>query len=155
MATNTEPVKPQKSRKLIIIATAVVALAMVGAAVAYFLKGDHKPKESIALPVTPIFITLDPFTVNLQADSKARFLHIGMTLKVADFKAQTELNQYLPEVRSRVLMVLSNRQSEALTSATDKAQLATELMTALNRPLAANLPPQRISSVMFTTFMLQ
>ena len=155
MDKSTESAKPQKSRKLLFIATAVVAMGITAAAVVYFLNGTHKTTDAIAPPADPIFITLEPFTVNMHADSKARFLHVGMTLKVADIKAQSELNRYLPEVRSRVLMVLSNRQSEALISAADKAQLATELMTALNRPLAANMPPQRISSVMFTTFMLQ
>lgn len=162
MATSTPEapqVTPPKSRKrlvLIVLAALVLTAAAAGGAYYYFYAmGDHKPKVKVELPVDPIFIALEPFTVNLQPGGRSRFLHVGMTLKVGDAKSQTLFTQYLPEVRSRVLTVLSNRQAETLLTPEEKALLAAEIMTALNLPFGPNLPSSKISSVMFTTFMLQ
>ena len=83
------------------------------------------------------------------------FLHVSVTLKVADAKAQIMVNQYLPEVTSRLLLVLSNRQSESLATAAEKAALATEALAVLKQPFGPGLPAVRISSVMFPVFMLQ
>ncbi|HQS31586.1 MAG: flagellar basal body-associated protein FliL [Polaromonas sp. 24-62-144] len=157
MATSTPDSTPPKKRKLGLLLIAVLVLAAAGAGGAYYFfyysKQAHTPV--LAAPIAPIFVALEPFTVNLQPGGRARFLHVGVTLKVADAKTQALVVQYLPEVRSRVLTVLSNRQADALVEATDKAQLAVDLMAALNLPFAATLAPQKIASVMFTAFMLQ
>lgn len=165
MATSTNTVKPPvdppvslpKKRKRIVLLVALAAIGITAAAAAayYYLDSKGKATPVATLPADPIFIALDPFTVNLQPNGRSRFLHVGMTLKVADTKSQSQVTQYLPEVRSRVLMVLSNRESESLVTPENKAQLVAELMAALNQPFAPNLPPQKISRVMFTTFMLQ
>ena len=165
MATSTNTVKPPagppasppKKGKRIVLLVALAALGITAAAAAAYFYLDSKDKATpvVTQPVDPIFIALDPFTVNLQPNSRARFLHVGVTLKVADAKSQSQVTQYLPEVRSRVLTVLSNRESESLVTPENKAQLVAELMAALNQPFAPNLPPQKIASVMFTTFMLQ
>lgn len=157
MATSTPNVKTPKSRKFIILMLALAALGVTagGAAAYVYLRGGQQAKETVAPPLDPIFVALEPFTVNLQPNGRSRFLHVAMTLKVADAKSQTQLAQYLPEVRSRVLTVLSNRQSDALLATAEKTQLADEIMAALNQPFAPNLASAKIASVMFTTFMLQ
>lgn len=158
MATSTNKVNPPKTRKLSVLLFALVALgitATAAAAAAYYLGGNRGGTEAVTAPKDPIFIALEPLTVNLQPNGRSRFLHIGVTLKVADPKSQSQVTQYLPEVRSRVLTVLSNRQSDSLLTPTDKTQLAGEIMAVLNQPFAPNLPSQIVSSVMFTTFMLQ
>lgn len=156
MATSTIKVNTPKSRKFIVLLIALVALGITGAAAAaYYLGGNRKSTAAVPVPADPIFIALEPLTVNLQPNGKVRFLHIGVTLKVADIKSQSQVTQYLPEVRSRVLTLLSNREPDLLLTPNDKTQLAGEIMAVLNQPFASNLPPQKISSVMFTTFILQ
>lgn len=157
MASSPPNVKTPKSRKFILLlALAALGITAAGGGVAYaYLRGEHKAAATVAPPPDPIFVALEPFTVNLQPNDRSRFLHVAMTLKVADAKSQQQLTKYLPEVRSRVLAVLSNRQSEVLLTAEEKAQLAGAIMAALNQPFAPNLAPSKIASVMFTTFMLQ
>lgn len=153
MATSSTDVKSPKPRKLIML-IAVVALGLAAtAAAAYYYLGSHT--EAPALPADPIFVALEPFTVNLQPNGRSRFLHVGLTLKVADAVSQGQVTQYLPEVRSRILTVLSNREADSLLTPEQKAQLASELLAALKQPFAPNLQPVKMSSVMFTTFMLQ
>ena len=158
MANSTPEVTPPKKRRLgLLLLLAVLGMGAAGAAGAYYYFNYlNQAKAPVApAPIAPIFVALEPFTVNLQPGGRARFLHVGVTLKVVDAKTQALVVQYLPEVRSRVLTVLSNRQADALVEAADKAQLAVDLMAALNLPFAPSMVPQKIASVMFTAFMLQ
>lgn len=163
MATTTVPVPPpppapsRKLRLVLLILLALVVTAGAAGGAYYYLRGnpDAAAKAAVKPPQDPIFVALEPFTVNLQPNGRNRFLHVAVTLKVSDIKSQSQLVQYMPEVRSRVLTTLSNRASDSLVTAEEKNLLATEILTVLNRPFAANLPSAAISSAMFTTFMLQ
>jgi flagellar FliL protein len=138
---------------------ALLLIGIAAAAAGYFLSDYFKAGRAASAasrpPADPIYIALTPLTVNLQPNDRHRFLHVGVTLRVNDAKTQAFVTQYLPEVTSRMQMVLSNRQSEFLITATDKAKLAAEALEALNRPFGPNLPALKIASVMFPVFMLQ
>ncbi|WP_372824466.1 flagellar basal body-associated protein FliL [Polaromonas sp.] len=164
MATTNVPVPPPeippagRKRRLILIVLLilVVAAGAAGAGYYYFyLRGSKEAAIAVKPPEIPIFIALEPFTVNLQPNSRSRFLHVAVTLKVSNIKSQAQLVQYLPEVRSRVLTTLSNRTAESLLTTEEKDVLAAEILSVLKQPFAVNLLPAGISSVMFTTFMLQ
>jgi flagellar protein FliL len=158
MATSTEKASAPKSRMLRNVLLSLLALGLAGAAgAAYYYLSSKAPHsaEAVVKVEEPIFVPLEPFTVNLQPNGRSRFLHVAVTLKMTDVKSQGQITQYLPEVRSRVLSVLSNREAELLATAEERAGLATAIMKALLQPLAPNLPPLKIASVMFTTFMLQ
>jgi flagellar protein FliL len=158
MATSSPIEKPSNNRKNIVLIAALVVFGIAGAAAAYyFLIGKHKEPAAPAVVVVeePIFVALEPFTVNLQPNGRIRFLHVALSLKLADTKAQSQATKYLPEVRSRILAVLSNRQPDSLLTSNDKTQLAGEITAALNQPFGPNLPATNVSSVLFTTFILQ
>lgn len=148
---------PKKSKLGLILILLAAILAAAGAAYYFTVMQNHGNSAAVAAPQpeTPIFVALEPFTVNLQADDRDRFLHIGLTLKVADAKTQAQIIQYLPETRSRILSLLSNRDPAALVTAEDKNKLAAEILKALNKPLASSQPPQHITNVLFTAFVVQ
>ena len=139
-----------------LVALLVAALVAAGGA-AYFLTRSKsvRPAEAAVTLETPVFMTLEPFTVNLVPSGRSRFLHVAIAIKVPDVKTQGQVTQYLPEIRSRVLTVLSNRLPEALTSAEDKKKLSIEVLNAINVPFAPKQPSIKVSDVMFTTFILQ
>ncbi len=161
MATsNSEAVAPRRSKTpLILIALLVAALLAASGLAAYLLlmrpstATAASPVAAVAPP--PIFVPLDPWTVNLQGDGRSRFLHVGLTLRVADKETQARMAEYLPEVRSRILTLLSNRDPATLATAEDKTRLAGEIIAAVNRPFAGGLPEQHVTNVMFTAFVLQ
>ena len=159
MATSTETAShPGKSKKKIFIIMGVLALALAGLGGGYyyfFMKGRSEPAPAQVKAEPPIFFPLEPFTVNLQPGGRNRFLHVAVTLKVADAASQAQMTQYLPEVRSRVLSTLSNREADSLATSEDKTRLSGEIMQVLSQPFGPNTPQQKIASVMFTTFMLQ
>ncbi len=154
--TQVAPIAPRSSKLLIGLLIAV-GLCALGAG-AYILSRSNLfgPQEAAApAPLKPIFVTLEPLTVNVQSEGRGRFLHIGMALKVRDEQAKAQIVEFMPELRSRLLLLLSNRQPESLLSTQDKARLAEEIRTELNKPLGPNLPAQDISSVSFNTFVVQ
>ena len=159
MATSTIPAKIHTSRqpsgKLIALLAGLALLTAAAAAGVTWYLGNQRHAEVAVAPAAPLFVALEPMTVNLQPNGRSRFLHTAVTLKVPDAKSQALIVQYLPEVRSRLLTVLSNRTSDALITPEEKTRLAAEIMAALNQPLMPNLQPLKISSVLFTTFMLQ
>lgn len=155
MATSSTTEKPPgKSKRVVLIVARVAIGNAVAAAAYYFLVVKHKDTATATVVVVePVVIALEPFTVNLQPNGGVRFLHVGMSLKVLDTKSQSQVTRYLPEVRNRILAVLSNRQSDSLLTANDKNLLAGEITTALNRPFGSNLAATLVSSVLFTTFV--
>lgn len=157
LPAETAPTAPAPRRKVWLI---VLPLAVLAAAAGWWLTSSTSPSGLLARftasPVSdPVFVPLEPFTVNLQPNGRARFLHLAVTLKVPEAKAQALLVKYLPEVRSRVLTVLANREADALLLPEEKLRLAADIQAALQQPLAPGLAAQSITSVMFTTFMLQ
>jgi len=158
MATTTETASPpgKSKKKILIIGLLALALTGLGGGGYYFfMKSKSGSSQEEAKAETPIFMPLEPFTVNLQPGGRGRFLHVAVTLKMANAKSQVQMTQYLPEVRSRVLNTLSNREADSLATPEDKTRLSGEIMQSLSQPFGPNTPQQKISSVMFTTFMLQ
>lgn len=162
MATSIEKDTPpgknkSKSKLRIVMLACLLAVGLAGAAggAYYYLYQPPQESQAVLKVENPIFIPLEAFTVNLQPGGRTRFLHVAMTLKMTDVPSQTRITQYLPEVRSRVLGILSNREAESLTTQEDKAKLSAEIMAALNQPFAPNLQKQLMVGVMFTSFMLQ
>jgi flagellar FliL protein len=167
MATTTAPAsaataapaaKPSRSPKLLIIVLGVVTLCALAGGGYFYLASTKKTEAAEPAPKVaekPIFVALEPFTVNLQSEGRARFLHVGIALKVKDEKAKAQVVEFMPELRSRVLLLLSNRQPESLVTTEDKSKLAEEIRTAINAPLSADLAPQGITGVSFNTFVVQ
>ena len=159
MATNTPvtaaPAAPRSSKLLIGLLVGVGLLA-AGAA-AYIFVGPRFTQAESAKPVPekPIFVTLEPLTVNLQGEGRGKFLHVGMALRVRSEPSKAQIVEFMPELRSRALMLLSNRSADSLVSPEDKAKLAEEIRVELNRPLNSQLPEQGITSVAFNTFVVQ
>jgi flagellar FliL protein len=160
MATTLPELTPKsRKRKRLFLAllgiTILTVAAAAAAAAVYLVRGRAQGAAVAPPPAPPIFISLEPLTVNLQSSGRSRFLHVGLTFKAEDDKSQARVTEYLPEVRSRILTLLSNRDADSLLTPADKTRLAAEILAAVNQPFAPTLPPQRISSVMFTAFVLQ
>jgi flagellar FliL protein len=157
---------PRRSSRLVGVLLAVLLVASAGggawwwwagraAAATAATQGLDAQGGRTAKPVDPVFVGLEPFTVNLQPHGRSRYLHVAISLKVADVKVQALLVKHLPEVRSRVLGVLANRDADALLLPAEKERLANEVRAALEQPFGQHPAALGISQVMFTTFMLQ
>jgi flagellar protein FliL len=163
MATTTanqQPIVPAKSGKLkliLIIAIGAILLLGAGAGGAYFMFGKnaaHGPAKPAPVP-PPVFFPLESMTVNLQSDDGMHYLRVGLTLKLPDEKTQAALTERMPEVRSRVLLLLSNKHPDQIGSLEGKRALAGELRTAVEMTAGTTEQPVHVEDVLFTEFVIQ
>jgi flagellar FliL protein len=147
----TQPGKPapKKRGKLVLIGSIVVLLAAGGGGGFYFMQSAHSNSGPVAPPPKPaLFVPLETFTVNLLSDpAQMQFLQTGVTLKVSEKSWAELVKDHLPEVRNRVLMVLSAKRGSELLSASGKEKLAAELSEAIRSVIApAPANPTRAAS---------
>ena len=127
MSANTPAAAPAKSKKmlLIIIGVVVAVLVIGGGAAAWFIssrshaaedeEGGGAPAAHKESPkVAPTFLPMENMVVNLADPGGDRFAQIGITLEVDDAKTAEQVKQYLPSIRSGILMLVSQRTSSEL-----------------------------------------
>lgn len=156
-STTPAPGNSGKRTKMLLVGIVVAAALGVGGFFAGNMLSGHKAAEAPAAPVTPapIFVTMDAFTVNLKSEDSDRYLHTGLSLKVGDAATQSRLTEYMPEARSRVLLLLSAQQPADLATVEGKHKLAESIKAKLKEPFATTLQPQLIVDVLFTSFVVQ
>ncbi len=76
-----------------------------------------EPVRKEAVKVVPTFLPMENMVVNLADPGGERFAQIGITLKLADAKTAEQIKQYMPSIRSGILLLLSQRTSEELADA--------------------------------------
>ncbi|TKC89277.1 flagellar basal body-associated protein FliL [Trinickia terrae] len=155
----TAPAAKGKVKRIIVIATIIVIAALGAAAGTYFfLLKDGLPHSEAkpAPPPAPIFFALEPMTVNLQSDDgNMHYLRVGLSLKLIDPKVQEQLTQHMPEIRSRILLALSNKKPDDLATLDGKRALAAELKALVEKPTDAGGTPAHVQDVLFTEFVVQ
>lgn len=134
---------PKSKKKLIIIG--VVGLLVAGAAGWYFMKGNdasHVEEPKVEAPQTPTFIALDAFTVNLQREDEGdQYLQINLSLKVFELELVEKIKAVLPEIRSKLNLLLSSKRASELSTAEGKKALAAEIMAETNHVLGIHNAP--------------
>ena len=104
----------------------------------------------------PIFVKVEPFTVNLADDNfGSRLLYAGISLKVTSAESREILTEHMPQVRSRLLLLFSGKQAGELITPEGKRRLSDEVAAVLSEPLTQPQPPLQIEDVLFTEFIVQ
>ncbi|TGD17878.1 flagellar basal body-associated protein FliL [Salmonella enterica subsp. enterica serovar Poona] len=110
-------------------------------------------KAEPAPPPAPVFCPLETGPANLGAAE--RWLHIGVTLRLKDEATRARLNEYLPEVRSRLLLLFSRQNAAELSTEAGKQKLIAAIKETLAAPLVAGQPKQVVTDVLYTAFILR
>lgn len=119
------------------------------------------PTTFVAPPATPqavpapIFIPITPFTVTLQSADRERIVHLAITLRVSDEQSRQRIEKYMPEVRSRILMLLSSQTPESVQTPQGKVDLAGAILKVVNKPFTPLPDGQYVTDVLFTEFVVQ
>ena len=146
--------KGGKKKLMIIVLAAVVLLAVGGGGALFMMKqkaaahasedGDgHAQAAAAPAPAPaqidpkspPVFMPLDPFTVNLADRDNERYAQIGVTLQIDNSKTTDKLALYMPAIRNNILMVLSHKTAAELLTREGKEKLAKSILYAAVRPL--------------------
>jgi len=165
-ATDVPLLKRGGAKKLIVIALGGLLLLGAGAGVtAYFLK-KHQAKliaelqaedEEHASPIpkrdpnaVPVFVPLEPFTVNLADRNADRYAQMTVSLEVEGGKTSDRVRAFMPVIRNNMLFVLSRKSAADINHVDGKLQLARELHIASLQAIGADAsvlePPPAASS---------
>ncbi|MEO6354150.1 MAG: flagellar basal body-associated protein FliL [Oxalobacteraceae bacterium] len=157
--TKADPVEGKSKKKLfLIIAIAVITLGVGGTAGALYLSKKNASSKNAAVHTPakpPVFINLESFTVNLKSEFGDQYLQVGMTLQVPDNEQVDIIKLHMPQVRSRILMLLSSKTASEIASTEGKKQLSSEIIALTKQPFSLQGKPQSVSSVFFTSFIIQ
>ncbi|TAL23195.1 MAG: flagellar basal body rod protein [Aquabacterium sp.] len=144
---------------IIIIVAAVLLLVVLGGAGAFFLMkkkpaegedgedgGDateqvekHAEAKHGDKKAPPVFVPLEPFTVNLADTGADRYLQVGVTLELADAHVGEDIKLYMPAIRNAILMILSHKTSEELTTTEGKEKLSEEIRVGTARSMGIEI----------------
>jgi flagellar FliL protein len=142
-------------KMLLIIISSVLVLGIAGGAGWYFTKGDNQNDKSAKklskATELPKFIALEPFTVNLQRETADQFLQIGITLKIFHPELEEKIKQNLPEIRSRLLVLLSGKYPSELTAAKGKIKLVNEIIAETEIVLGLRTAPAVRNPIIVTS----
>ncbi|TXI73685.1 MAG: flagellar basal body protein FliL [Limnohabitans sp.] len=134
---------------LIIIVAAVLVLAIGGGAAFFLLKknaaaedeegADSQPAKTAAAAHDkskhpPVYLPMDNMVVNLADPGGERVAQVGVTLEVLDAESATAVKNYMPTIRSGVLLLISKRTAEELLSAEGKEKLAQDILRETSIP---------------------
>lgn len=140
-------------KKLILIIVIALVVVLVGAGAAVMLLKKKPPAEegeegeetthveaAAHKPGTPpVFLPIDPFTVNLSDRETDRYAQVQVTLEVVDQKTADTLKTYMPSIRSGILMVLSHKTAVEMLSREGKERLQKEIQAESLRPLGIEM----------------
>jgi len=158
-----EGAAPKKSNKKLIIIIAVVVLLLGGGVAAWLLlsgghaeEGEHAAEEKPAAEATaPVFVKLDTFTVNLNPEEGDKYLQVDITLNASEKTDADMLEQYMPQVRNRVLMILTSKLASEISDMEGKQILGQELTEHINEPYSEGAQPLTVKETFFTSFVIQ
>lgn len=170
-ADDEAPPPKKKRGKLIFIILAVLILAAAGGGAGWYFSRAEDPeaagkpgaakagaaKSAKAVSTKPpVFVPLDQFTVNLQYDdTNPQYLQVALSIKVSDSSVVDAIKLHIPEIRNRVLMLLSGKRASDLVTVEGKTTLSTELVREISAPLAGRVAPGAVEAVLFTSFVIQ
>jgi flagellar FliL protein len=137
-AAAAEAPAPAKGKKKLIIIIAAVALVVVGGGVGFMMmskkkaEGEKKPAPKVVAKAhdpkaPPVFVPLEPFTVNLADRDAERFAQVGVTLEFTDPKLGDQVKAFMPAIRNNVLMAIADRTAAELLGREGKDRLARKI----------------------------
>ena len=102
-----------------------------------------------------IFVPLDPFTVNLQPENGDQYLQVGLSVKVTEAVVADAIKQQIPEIRNRILLLLSSKKASEISTVAGKQQLSTDAMNEIKQSIGQEKLQRGITAVLFTAFIIQ
>jgi flagellar FliL protein len=117
----------------------------------------------------PTYVKLEQFTTNMMAESpeqQPQYIQVVVEMRVSEETAGELIKGYMPELRDKILRLLSSRKPSQLVSLEGKDALATEIRSTVNNVVN---PPQKkgksagkeaepegpVESVHFSSFIIQ
>lgn len=147
--------KPKKfNKKIIIIIAGAFLVLLIACFVAYMLL--HNPKKSAedshnkgenSLKAT--LVPLEPLVLNLS--DQGRFLKITMQFEISDPSYQQLVSDYIPQLKDAIIILISSKSSDSISSPEGKLQLKDEILLRANQTVGKDI----FKNLYFTEFVMQ
>lgn len=150
--------KTGRKKAALVIVSAILLLGAGGGGVAWYLSGSQNSADRTEARMPqkpPVFVSLETFTVNLYSEQSDQHLQTNLTLKVADAATADLIKLHMPEVRNRIVLLLSSKAASQIANAEGKKKLASELLAGIKQPFGESSPDHAVESVLFTSFVIQ
>lgn len=156
-ADKTAAPKKRGAKWTVILLVGVVLLGAGGGGAWWWLNRDAGTAEAAKPASTkpPVFMNLEPFTVNLAPEDGDHYLQMSVTYQVADEKTIETLKAYLPVIRNRILLLLSSKTPSELATAQGKAKLVEELTAAVRESVPGAAPERGVIQAFLGAFVIQ
>lgn len=150
------------SNKLIFLVVAVLLVVTLGLAGGFFMMWNKlsalntqsnaaaQNQQGQTAALGKLF-PLDTFIVNLADQERSRYLRVTMDLELLAPADSEKLNQRLPQVRDRILMLLPSKRFADIASTEGKTALRDEMIGKLN----GLFPGTVVTNIFFTEFVVQ
>ena len=146
---------PKKSKLKLIIIAVVILLVGAGGIYGYskFNQAKEEKSETRKTEKVSIVCPLNSFVVNLldkQGVGK-RYLKVTMQLEVGKEEEKQIVENYNPQIRDTVLLLLSSQSLKEINSMEGKLELKQALLSRMNQILGDGL----VRRIYFTEFVVQ
>ena len=153
-------VAEKKSGAKGIIIMSLVAVIAIGAGAGgawFFMQGQQEDEYEPARPkkIPTAFKELDVFTVNLQPEERSQYLQLGLTVKIRDTNVAEEIDHKMPEIRNRILLLLTSKTANDISTLIGKQLLSSELAEEIRKSMDSEILREEILEVLFTSFVIQ
>ena len=157
VADKDKPEVKKGKGKLFVVVLALVMLAGAGGGGAWWwINRDAGTAQAKAPPTRPpVFMNLEPFTVNLAEEDGEHYLQTSIVLQVSDEKVVETMKQYLPVIRNRILLLLSSKRPSDIASPAGKAKLVDEVTGAVRESIPGSTPDRGIVQAFLGAFVIQ
>jgi flagellar FliL protein len=149
-----EAPKKRSKRGLLVIVTLAVLMGGGGTAAWMYMEAQKERPGAAPPAEKPVFVNLEQFTVNLQPEVTEQFLQLTLVVKVTDDATAEAIRQQMPEIRNRLLLLMSGKKPSELMTTEGKRHLSGEILAEVKVPLPADVKP-RVSAAFFTAFVIQ
>ncbi len=172
---NQEEPKKKSKLKLIILLVALLLIIGGGAAAYFFLGNPFGSEEEVVTttattpspaaanvstaPVVPpptqlpatYLTSIQPLTINLADMDITRYLRIAIDVELSTQEAIGQLQANNAKIRDAIIILLSSKKFENISTASGKLQIKNEIISRINQILGV----PRVVQIYFTDFVIQ
>ena len=114
---------------------------------------EHEGKGKSARGAAAVgeMFEFQPFIVNLADEPGTRYLKLALQAEVPSPEVKEELSRRVPQVRDSIIILLTSKRYEAISTPLGKSQLRSEILARINQILTSG----QVKGVYFTEFVVQ
>lgn len=172
MADNEESKKQSGNSTMKIVIVAVVLSIVLSGGIAggvvFFLAGDDSEQQANAegevsdasgenkSTEPPIYHSMDPkFVVSFGDQKQARFMQFSLEVMARNQDVINDIREHNPAIRSNLLLLVDNQESEKMSSREGKEQLLVEMTEDINATLKKVGGKSGVEAAYYNSFVIQ